>query len=134
MTSNTDNQNRTRTGQCLCGAIKYSLTGASAKPYYNTICHCVNCRRVSTISNRSPEKGRPGCRTFVQSNNSFFSTGHRLSFPPRQHNPSFRLQHNLRYLFTEVLSRHFHFFRNGSHANFMRNLQFEFIRFYAALG
>ncbi|USW49004.1 Putative CENP-V/GFA domain, Mss4-like superfamily protein [Septoria linicola] len=37
----------TRTGQCLCGAIKYSLSGPSATPIYSTVCHCLNCRRVT---------------------------------------------------------------------------------------
>ncbi|KAK4612165.1 Putative glutathione-dependent formaldehyde-activating enzyme [Fulvia fulva] len=37
----------TKTGQCLCGAIKYKLAGPSAKPYYNTVCHCLNCRRAT---------------------------------------------------------------------------------------
>ena len=36
-----------RTGQCLCGSIKYSLSGPAATPIYNTICHCLNCRRVT---------------------------------------------------------------------------------------
>ncbi|EME40126.1 hypothetical protein DOTSEDRAFT_137721 [Dothistroma septosporum NZE10] len=36
-----------KSGQCLCGAIKYELSGPSATPYYNTICHCLNCRRAT---------------------------------------------------------------------------------------
>lgn len=36
-----------QTGQCLCGKIKYSLSGPSLSPYYNTICHCLNCQRVT---------------------------------------------------------------------------------------
>ncbi|SMY28910.1 unnamed protein product [Zymoseptoria tritici ST99CH_1A5] len=37
----------TRTGRCLCGKIQYELKGESAKPLYNTICHCLNCQRAS---------------------------------------------------------------------------------------
>ncbi|KXS96674.1 hypothetical protein AC578_4396 [Pseudocercospora eumusae] len=36
-----------RTGRCLCGTVKYELSGAALKPYYNTVCHCLNCRRVT---------------------------------------------------------------------------------------
>ncbi|CAK4034587.1 Glutathione-dependent formaldehyde-activating family GFA [Lecanosticta acicola] len=33
-----------RTGQCLCTRITYSLSSA-AKPFYNTVCHCLNCQK-----------------------------------------------------------------------------------------
>jgi hypothetical protein len=31
-------------GGCLCGAIRYSLSG---EPRYSVICHCASCRRAS---------------------------------------------------------------------------------------
>jgi hypothetical protein len=31
-------------GGCLCGAIRYSLSG---QPSYSVICHCASCRRAS---------------------------------------------------------------------------------------
>ncbi|KAM3420378.1 hypothetical protein BST61_g3657 [Cercospora zeina] len=49
MPLNTSDGTSSRTGQCLCGTIKYSLTGPSTKPYYNTICHCLKCRRVTDV-------------------------------------------------------------------------------------
>lgn len=33
-----------RTGQCHCGAIRYSAEG---EPVYNALCHCSDCRRWS---------------------------------------------------------------------------------------
>ncbi|KAK5126343.1 hypothetical protein LTR85_010579 [Meristemomyces frigidus] len=35
----------TKTGSCLCGKIKYRLEGHAATPIYNTVCHCLNCRK-----------------------------------------------------------------------------------------
>jgi hypothetical protein len=34
----------TRTGGCLCGAVRYALTGA---PYRFGLCHCADCRKES---------------------------------------------------------------------------------------
>lgn len=34
-------------GGCLCGAIRYEITGA---PVMTAICHCSLCRRASTVS------------------------------------------------------------------------------------
>jgi len=31
-------------GSCLCGAVRFEVTGALPAP---TACHCVNCRKVS---------------------------------------------------------------------------------------
>lgn len=31
-------------GGCLCGAVRYEITGAVSKPCF---CHCVSCRRAS---------------------------------------------------------------------------------------
>lgn len=44
MSTATNPPSTTRTGQCLCGSIKYSISGTTV---YNTICHCLNCRRVT---------------------------------------------------------------------------------------
>jgi len=33
-----------RTGRCLCGAIKYTLT---AEPAMTAVCHCTHCQRQS---------------------------------------------------------------------------------------
>jgi hypothetical protein len=35
---------RTRTGGCLCGAIRYSLRG---EPFHVGRCHCADCRKES---------------------------------------------------------------------------------------
>jgi hypothetical protein len=32
------------TGGCLCGKVRYEVTGA---PFHSTICHCVDCRRCA---------------------------------------------------------------------------------------
>jgi hypothetical protein len=32
------------TGRCLCGAIRYRVTGT---PMHRTLCHCENCRRAT---------------------------------------------------------------------------------------
>ncbi|KAH7046694.1 Mss4-like protein [Macrophomina phaseolina] len=38
--------NKSLTGGCLCGKIRYSLA-ASAQPVYSVICHCINCKKSS---------------------------------------------------------------------------------------
>jgi hypothetical protein len=32
------------TGGCFCGEVRYQITGA---PFHATICHCVDCRRLT---------------------------------------------------------------------------------------
>lgn len=34
-------------GGCLCGAVRYRVTG---KPYHLTHCHCASCRRASAAA------------------------------------------------------------------------------------
>lgn len=36
-------------GQCLCGAVTYSVK-AGAKPVYSVACHCINCKRATGTS------------------------------------------------------------------------------------
>lgn len=38
---------RTLEGGCLCGAIRYKITGA---PVMASVCHCAQCRRASAAS------------------------------------------------------------------------------------
>lgn len=38
-------QSSVKTGSCLCGKITYRFEGDSATPLYNTVCHCLNCRK-----------------------------------------------------------------------------------------
>jgi hypothetical protein len=36
-----------RTGGCLCGAVRYEVTG---EPYVSGICHCTTCRKLTGSS------------------------------------------------------------------------------------
>lgn len=38
---------RTRTGGCLCGAVRYEVRG---EPFKSGLCHCADCRRVTGSS------------------------------------------------------------------------------------
>jgi hypothetical protein len=37
----------TRTGGCLCGAVRYTATG---EPFKGGLCHCADCRKVTGSS------------------------------------------------------------------------------------
>jgi hypothetical protein len=37
-------ENNKRTGGCLCGAVRYELTG---EPYVAGLCHCTICRKLT---------------------------------------------------------------------------------------
>ncbi|KAK2827795.1 hypothetical protein FQN49_007332 [Arthroderma sp. PD_2] len=39
-----DTVTATRTGSCLCGNVKYELTG---EPFNSVMCHCVNCKKAT---------------------------------------------------------------------------------------
>lgn len=39
-----EKETNTRTGRCLCGAVKYAIDGAIGKPH---ACHCSQCLRQS---------------------------------------------------------------------------------------
>ncbi|MFT5140452.1 MAG: hypothetical protein ACI9H8_002143 [Lysobacterales bacterium] len=42
--------NNTLTGSCLCGAVKYSVTGEEKRFYH---CHCSRCRKVTGTGHAS---------------------------------------------------------------------------------
>ena len=43
-------------GGCLCGAVRYQVTGA---PYHSGLCHCRDCKRVTGSSFLSYADWRP---------------------------------------------------------------------------
>ena len=48
MTEGGETKTGAKTGQCLCGAVRYRVAG---DPVASTLCHCADCRRASGGTN-----------------------------------------------------------------------------------
>lgn len=48
---------KTRSGGCLCGAVRYELRG---EPFKSGLCHCADCRKITGSSFLAFADWRPG--------------------------------------------------------------------------
>lgn len=64
-----------RTGGCLCGAVRYQVTG---EPYISGLCHCTTCRKLT---------GSPFSATANWRSDQFAMTGELRTYERRQFCP-----------------------------------------------